>query len=51
MTIIFEMAIKKSVKTCRCFDFTKVLLKPNLKRSTSLSNKNKPDFFSVKVIT
>ena len=38
MTIIFEMAIKKHVKFFRLFHFTKVLTKPSLKGSASLSN-------------
>ena len=38
MTIIFEMAIKKRVKFFRLFHFTKVLTKPSLKGSASLSN-------------
>ena len=38
MTIIFEMAIKKCVKFFRLFHFTKVLTKPSLEGSASLSN-------------
>ena len=38
MTIILEMAIKKRVKFIRVFHFTKVLTKPSLKGSASLSN-------------
>ena len=38
MTITFEMAIKKCVNFFRLFQFTKVLTKPSLKGSASLSN-------------
>ena len=38
MAIIFEMAIKKRVKFFRLFHFMKVLMKPSLKGSASLSN-------------
>ena len=38
MTITFKMAIKKCVKFFRLFHFTKVLTKPILKGSASLSN-------------
>ena len=37
MTIIFEIAIKKHVKFLGFFHFTKVLTKPSLKGSASLS--------------
>ena len=38
MTIIFEMAIKKRVKLFWLSHFTKVLTKPSIKGSASLSN-------------
>ena len=38
MAIIFDMAIKKHVNFFRLFHFTKVLTKPSLKGSASLSN-------------
>ena len=38
MTIFFEMTIKKCVNFFRLFHFTKVLTKPSLKGSASLSN-------------
>ena len=38
MTITFEMAIKKCVEYFRLFHVTKVLTKPSLEGSASLSN-------------
>ena len=38
MTITFEMGIKKCVNFLRLFHFSKVLTKPSLKGSASLSN-------------